>query len=60
MGKLNIHWIPMTLREVVGLFTLPQKKPSDAIPTIPQKALDTIPKIGTVIPWDDVDGRRIK
>lgn len=29
MDKLNNHWIPMTLRQVVGLFVLPIKKPPD-------------------------------
>lgn len=29
MEKLNTHWIPMTLKEVVGLFALPAKKPPD-------------------------------
>lgn len=29
MDKLNTHWIPMTMREVVGLFALPLKKPPD-------------------------------
>lgn len=27
--KVNTRWIPMTLREVVGLFALPIKKPPD-------------------------------
>lgn len=29
MEKQNIPWCPMTLREVVGLFVLPIKKPPD-------------------------------
>lgn len=29
MHKLNIEWYPMTLREIVGLFALPIKKPPD-------------------------------
>lgn len=29
MEKQNSRWRPMTLREVVGLFALPLKKPPD-------------------------------
>lgn len=29
MDKQNSPWKPMTLREVVGLFALPVKKPPD-------------------------------
>lgn len=27
--KQNSHWNPMTLKEIVGLFVLPIKKPPD-------------------------------
>lgn len=27
--KQNSHWNPMTLKEIVGLFALPVKKPPD-------------------------------
>lgn len=30
MDKQNSRWQPMTLREIVGLFVLPIKKPPDA------------------------------
>lgn len=29
MTNQNSPWQPMTLREIVGLFALPQKKPPD-------------------------------
>lgn len=31
MSKPNTRYQPMTLREIVGLFALPQKKPPDEI-----------------------------
>lgn len=31
MPKQNTRYQPMTLREIVGLFALPIKKPSDSV-----------------------------
>ena len=36
MQKQNSLWRPMTLREIVGLFALPIKKPPDSRPNTNQ------------------------